>query len=186
MGSRMDTRTQPQSNAQPDAAQLLPGQLQSRQPCTSCTTFCYPLVHGEIAGNWTRWCAECNCVVRVKICACVRAEITHPCYERLVLANQEEVRDKIGPRAVCSRGWHTTRLPTSNEVDALFVLKHKALQAWRHELKNLVPELLLAHRVPEEIAKNILLYVGFDHPWLGVEGIVTRGTETKYEYKRER
>ena len=70
-------------------------------------------------------------------------------------------------------------MPTSNEVDALFVLKHKALQAWRHEL-------LLAHRVPEEIAKNILLYVGFDHPWLGVEGIVTRGTETKYEYKRER
>ena len=45
--------------------------------------------------------------------------------------------------------------------------KLKALQKWRRDLKNeLVPELLRAHDANRaEIAKKIVLYVGFDHPW---------------------
>ena len=46
------------------------------------------------------------------------------------------------------------------------VKKLKALQKWRRELKELLPELLRAHDANRaEIAKKILLYVGFDHPW---------------------
>jgi len=43
----------------------------------------------------------------------------------------------------------------------------RALQKWRRDLKNeLVPQLLRAHGTGRpEIAKKILLYVGFDHPW---------------------
>ena len=128
------------------------------QPCTSCKVW-------RDAGQ--SWCAQCNCVVRVKICACVREEI--------VWTRIGSLRDKVGHRAVCCHGWHTTRLPTNEEEAALHILKHKALKAWRRELKNLVPELLRAHGYCRpEIVKNILLCVGFDNPWLGVEGVLTQ------------
>ena len=46
-------------------------------------------------------------------------------------------------------------------------VKLRALQKWRRDLKNeLVPELLRAHDANRaEIARKVLLYVGFDHPW---------------------
>ena len=68
---------------------------------------------------------------------------------------------------MCSRGGHDIRIPTHQEIAALNVKKLKALQKWRRDLKNeLVPELLRAHDANRvEIAKNILRYVGFDHPW---------------------
>ena len=58
-------------------------------------------------------------------------------------------------------------MPTHAEVTAFNAVKLKALQKWRRDLKNeLVPELLRAHDANRaEIAKKILLYVGFDHPW---------------------
>ena len=144
--------------------ELRSGHLQTDNrcvPCTNCKIF-----HDQGHG----WCAQCNCVVRVKVCACVRAEF------RISAAKSgRSLRDTVGHRAVCSRGWHTTRLPTSKEREALFILQHKALKAWRRELKNLVPELLRAHGYCRpEIVKNILQCVGFDHPWLDVEGVLTQ------------
>ena len=58
-------------------------------------------------------------------------------------------------------------MPTHAEVTAFNAVKLKALQKWRRDLTNaLVPELLRAHDANRaEIAKKILLYVGFDHPW---------------------
>ena len=71
-----------------------------------------------------------------------------------------------GNRGVCSRGGHDIRVPTQQETIALNAVKLKALQKWRRELKELVPELLRAHDANRvEIAKKILRYVGFDHPW---------------------
>ena len=112
------------------------------------------------------WCETCNCVVRVLICECVREE----------LRNNKKLRDLherrshleiIGNRGVCSRGGHDIRVPTQQETTALNLKKLKALQKWRRDLKNeLVPQLLRAHGTGRpEIAKKILLYVGFDHPW---------------------
>ena len=68
---------------------------------------------------------------------------------------------------MCSLGGHDIRVPTQQETTALNVKKLKALQKWRRDLKNeLLPELLRAHDANRaEIAKKILLYVGFDHPW---------------------
>ena len=67
---------------------------------------------------------------------------------------------------MCSRGGHDIRVPTQQETIALNAVKLKALQKWRRELKELVPELLRAHDANRaEIAKKILLYVAFDHPW---------------------
>ena len=110
------------------------------------------------------WCAQCNCVVRLQVCKCVCANIVQPKQPRVV-----------SRRAICSRGGHTTRLPTDEERAALVVLEHKALKAWRRELKNLVPELLRAHGYCRpEIVKNILQCVGFDHPWLNKEGALTQ------------
>ena len=130
-------------------------------PCTSCKVWRH-------AGH--SWCAQCNCVVRVKICACVRAE-----FVQQITTSRYPLEDIVGRRAVCSRGWHTTRLPTSKDRETLFILKHKALKAWRSELKNLVPELLRAHGYCRpEIVSNILHCVGFDHPWLDVEGVLTQ------------
>ena len=104
--------------------------------------------------------------MRVLICECVREE----------LRNNRQLRDLherrshleiIGNRGVCSRGGHDIRVPTQQETTALNVKRLKALQAWRRDLKNeLVPELLRAHDANRaEIAKKVLLYVGFDHPW---------------------
>jgi hypothetical protein len=49
----------------------------------------------------------------------------------------------------------------------LNAVKLRALQKWRRDLKNeLVPGLLRAHDANRaEIARKVLLYVGFDHPW---------------------
>ena len=68
---------------------------------------------------------------------------------------------------MCSRGGHDICLPTQAEITALNAVKLRALQKWRRDLKNeLVPGLLRAHDANRaEIAKKILLYVGFDHPW---------------------
>ena len=68
---------------------------------------------------------------------------------------------------MCSRGGHDICLPTQAEITALNAVKLRALQKWRRDLKNeLVPELLRAHDANRvEIAKKILRYVGFDHPW---------------------
>ena len=107
------------------------------------------------------WCETCKCVVRVLICECVRKEVLdyHP-----VDATWQE---RLGNRGVCSRGGHDICMPTHAEVTAFNAVKLKALQKWRRDLKNeLVPELLRAHDANRaEIAKKILLYVGFDHPW---------------------
>ena len=58
-------------------------------------------------------------------------------------------------------------MPTHAEVTAFNAVKLKALQKWRRDLKNeLVPELLRAHDANRaEIARKVLLYVAFDHPW---------------------
>ena len=100
-------------------------------------------------------------MVRVLICECLRDELRKPV--PLDLGS----RERVGNRAVCSLGGHDIRVPTQQETTALNVKKLKALQKWRRDLKNeLVPELLRAHDANRaEIAKKILLYVGFDHPW---------------------
>ena len=111
------------------------------------------------------WCETCNCVVRVLICECVREALRN----NRTRAEHERRSwwEIIGNRAVCSLGGHDIRVPTQQETTALNVKKLKALQKWRRDLKNeLVPELLRAHDANRaEIAKKILLYVGFDHPW---------------------
>ena len=92
------------------------------------------------------------------------------------LRNNRQLRDLherrshleiIGNRGVCSRGGHNICLPTQQETTALNATRLRALQKWRRDLKNeLVPQLLRAHGTGRpEIAKKILLYVGFDHPW---------------------
>jgi hypothetical protein len=44
--------------------------------------------------------------------------------------------------------------------------KLKSLQAWRKDLKTLLPELLRARGFYRpEIVHKVLLYAGFDHPW---------------------
>ena len=109
------------------------------------------------------WCETCNCVVRVLICECFRNELLNG-RTGLPHASWQE---RVGNRGVCSRGGHDIRVPTHQEITALNVKKLKALQKWRRDLKNeLLPELLRAHDANRaEIAKKILLYVGFDHPW---------------------
>ena len=109
------------------------------------------------------WCETCNCVVRVLICECFRNELLDG-HRYPVDASWQE---RVGNRGVCSRGGHDIRVPTHQEITALNVKKLKALQKWRRDLRNeLVPELLRAHDANRaEIAKKILLYVGFDHPW---------------------
>ena len=100
-------------------------------------------------------------MVRVLICECLLDELREPVPLDL------DQRERVGNRGVCSRGGHDIRVPTQQETTALNVKKLKALQKWRRDLKNeLVPELLRAHDANRaEIAKKILLYVGFDHPW---------------------
>ena len=99
--------------------------------------------------------------MRVLICECLRNKLLddHP-----VDASWQE---RVGNRGVCSRGGHEIRVPTHQEITAFTAVKLKALQKWRRDLKNeLVPELLRAHDANRaEIAKKILLFVGFDHPW---------------------
>ena len=109
------------------------------------------------------WCETCNCVVRVLICECFRNELLDG-HRYPVDASWQE---RVGNRGVCSRGGHDIRVPTHQEITALNVKKLKALQKWRRDLRNeLVPELLRAHDANRaEIAKKVLLYVGFDHPW---------------------
>ena len=114
------------------------------------------------------WCETCNCVVRVLICECVREELRNKARAaRCGVFGNKGWCEIIGNRGVCSRGGHDIRVPTKQETAALNVKKLKALQKWRRDLKNeLVPELLRAHDANRaEIAKKILLYVGFDHPW---------------------
>ena len=106
------------------------------------------------------WCETCNCVVRTLICECLRKELLD---DRSVDASW---RERVGDRAVCSRGGHDICLPTQQEITASNAVKLKALQKWRREVKEEVTELLRAHDANRaEIAKKILLYVGFDHPW---------------------
>ena len=109
------------------------------------------------------WCETCNCVVRVLICECFRNELLDG-HRYPVDASWQE---RVGNRGVCSRGGHDIRVPTHQEITALNVKKLKALQKWRRDLRNeLVPELLRAHDANRaEIARKVLLYVGFDHPW---------------------
>ena len=109
------------------------------------------------------WCETCNCVVRVLICECFRNELLNG-RTGLPHASWQE---RVGNRGVCSRGGHEIRVPTHQEITAFTAVKLKALQKWRRDLKNeLLPELLRAHDANRtEIAKKILLYVGFDHPW---------------------
>jgi hypothetical protein len=104
--------------------------------------------------------------VRVLICECVRDELHVHTY-RTIFKTRAEFIERVGNRAVCSRGGHDIRIPTQQETTALNAQKLRALQTWRRDLKNeLVPELLRAHGTGRpEIAKKILLYVGFDHPW---------------------
>ena len=105
------------------------------------------------------WCETCNCVVRVLICECLRRELLN--------GVDGSWQERVGNRGVCSRGGHDIRVPTHQEITALNVKKLKALQKWRRDLRNeLVPELLRAHDANRaEIARKVLLYVGFDHPW---------------------
>ena len=100
-------------------------------------------------------------MVRVLICECLLDELRKPVPLDL------DQRERVGNRGVCSRGGHDIRVPTHQEITALNAVKLKALQKWRRDLKNeLVPELLRAHDANRtEIARNILLHVGFDHPW---------------------
>ena len=100
-------------------------------------------------------------MVRVLICECLLDELREPVPLDL------DQRERVGNRGVCSRGGHDIRVPTHQEITALNAVKLKALQKWRRNLKNeLVPELLRAHDANRaEIAKKVLLYVGFDHPW---------------------
>ena len=109
------------------------------------------------------WCETCNCVVRVLICECFRNELLDG-HRYPVDASWQE---RVGNRGVCSRGGHDIRVPTHQEITALNVKKLKALQKWRRDLRNeLVPELLRAHDANRaEIARKVLLYVAFDHPW---------------------
>ena len=98
--------------------------------------------------------------MRVLICECLRKDLLD---DRSIDPSWQE---RVGNRGVCSRGGHDIRVPTQQEITALNAVKLKALQAWRREIKELVPELLRTHGTGRpEIAKNILLYVGFDHPW---------------------
>ena len=101
--------------------------------------------------------------MRVLICECFRNELLNG-RTGLPHASWQE---RVGNRGVCSRGGHEIRVPTHQEITAFTAVKLKALQKWRRDLKNeLVPELLRAHDANRaEIAKKILLYVGFDHPW---------------------
>ena len=103
--------------------------------------------------------------MRVLICECVREELRQAGGTRWgeIVGNRGLLGNN---RGVCSRGGHNICLPTQQEITALNAVKLKALQAWRREIKELVPELLRTHGTGRpEIAKNILLYVGFDHPW---------------------
>ena len=155
-------------------------------PCTTCETYYDPSRGCDTPIRWLSpgavcagpsppgarlpqdpgvWCETCNCVVRVLICECVREELRNN-----RTATKREKRgwcEIIGNRGVCSRGGHDICPPTHQEITALNVKKLKALQKWRRDLKNeLVPQLLRAHGTGRpEIAKKILLYVGFDHPW---------------------
>ena len=138
---------------------------------TTCLAGEYPYVGGPgalpaPAGPGPRlpqdpgvWCETCDCVVRVLICECLRKELSY--------YRDASWQERVGNRGVCSRGGHDIRVPTQQETTALNAVKLKALQKWRRDLKNeLVPELLRAHDANRvEIAKNILRYVGFDHPW---------------------
>ena len=106
-------------------------------------------------------------MVRVLICECLRKKLrqqgeTVVCES--VLARRGVL---LGNRGVCSRGGHDICFPTQQETTALNGVKLKALQKWRRDLKNeLLPELLRAHDANRaEIARQIWLYVGFDHPW---------------------
>ena len=155
-------------------------------PCTTCDTYYDPSRGCETPIRWLSpgavcagpsppgarlpqdpgvWCETCNCVVRVLICECVREELRNN-----RTATKREKRgwcEIIGNRGVCSRGGHNICLPTQQETTALNATRLRALQKWRRDLKNeLVPQLLRAHGTGRpEIAKKILLYVGFDHPW---------------------
>ena len=158
-------------------------------PCTNCSNYYDPITGSDTPIRWLNpgnviagpsppaitlvhpqfpgvLCKACNCVVRVLICECVRKE--------LLARNRWSCsglstgwRELLGHRGVCSRGGHDIRVPTQQETTALNVKKLKALQKWRRDLKNeLVPELLRAHDANRaEIARKVLLYVGFDHPW---------------------
>ena len=98
--------------------------------------------------------------MRVLICECLRDELRNKPVDL-------DLRERVGNKGVCSRGGHDICLPTKQEITASNAKKLRALQKWRRDLKNeLVPELLRAHDANRaEIAKKILLYVGFDHPW---------------------
>ena len=152
-------------------------------PCTTCDTYYDPSRGCDTPIRWLSpgavcagpsesppgarlpqdpgvWCETCNCVVRVLICECLRKELLdgHP-----LDASWQEI---VGNRGVCSRGGHDICLPTQQEITASNAVKLKALQKWRREVKEEVTELLRAHDANRaEIAKKILLYVGFDHPW---------------------
>ena len=157
-------------------------------PCTNCSNYYDPITGSDTPIRWLNpgnviagpsppaiirqpavnpgvWCETCNCVVRVLICECVREELRNN-----RTATKREKRgwcEIIGNRGVCSRGGHNICLPTQQETTALNATRLRALQKWRRDLKNeLVPQLLRAHGTGRpEIAKKILLYVGFDHPW---------------------
>ena len=108
----------------------------------------------------------CNCVVRVLVCECVRKALLPHTLDDIRGEGSSKFGELLGNRGVCSRGGHDICLPTQQEKTALNAVKLKALQKWRRELKELVPELLRAHDANRaEIAKKVLLYVGFDHPW---------------------
>ena len=157
-------------------------------PCTTCDTYYDPSRGCDTPIRWLSpgavcagpsppgarlpqdpgvWCETCNCVVRVLICD-VREELRNKARAaRCGVFGNKGWCEIIGNRGVCSRGGHDIRVPTKQETAALNVKKLKALQTWRRDLKNeLVPELLRAHDANRaEIAKKLLLYVGFDHPW---------------------
>ena len=105
--------------------------------------------------------------MRVLVCECVRKELHPNNLGNIRGEGSTSFGELLGNRGVCARGGHDICLPTQQEKTALNAVKLKALQAWRRDLKNeLVPELLRAHGTGRpEIAKKILLYVGFDHPW---------------------
>lgn len=105
---------------------------------------------------YVKWCPECNCAVRLKVCRCFLSQKGITSVDRL--------RRKLG--GFCPRGRHLTALPTTAENTALEARKLKSLQAWRKDLKTLLPELLRARGFYRpEIVQKVLLYAGFDHPW---------------------
>ena len=153
-------------------------------PCTNCSNYYDPITGSDTPIRWLNpgnviagpsppaiirqpavnpgvWCKACNCAVRVLICECVREELL----ARNITGSSW--RGLLGHRGVCSRGGHDICLPTQQETTALNATRLRALQKWRRDLKNeLVPQLLRAHGTGRpEIAKKVLLYVGFDHPW---------------------